>query len=289
MMFRNLRGLLCLWILLSTFVIGGCTAQRLGSYQSEYYDLMARKAHWDASENKKILQGRLPEDWIAGTDGLVLHESEADQALVALSDDALKASSGASDLRTRIALVRLSAMAAWQAGAAGYDRVLPVTLEGQRLCDSITANEFGAPRDCALLLGIGVLASWDQVVDDIKQFDTAWANNNLTLPESYFQQAQQVKTTLDDNWKNLSVAIAGLSRIDGLDDSVKLFYERQQYRAQCNYFAFLEPVATLPHHQQFVDQAGDDFCAMREELTAKWRSDNCGPETIAWSTWCPGE
>ena len=118
MVFRNLRGLLCLWILLSTFVIGGCTAQRLASYQSEYYDLMARKAHWDASENKKILQGRLPEDWIAGTDGLVLHESEADQALVALSDDALKASSGASDLRTRIALVRLSAMAAWRSSSS---------------------------------------------------------------------------------------------------------------------------------------------------------------------------
>lgn len=288
-MLRNPRAALCLWILFSTIVIGGCTAQRFASYQSEYYDLMARKADWNADESKKALQGRLPEDWIAGTDGLVLDESEADQALVALSDEALKASSSATDLRTRIAFVRLSAMAAWQAGAAGYDRVLPITLEGQRLCDSITAKEFGAPRDCALLLGIGVLASWDQVVDDIKQFDTAWVNNNLALPESYFGQAQQVKTTLDDNWKNLSVSIARLSVIDGLDASVKVFYQRQQYRAHCNYFAFLEPVDTLPRHEQFVNQARDDFCAMRKELTAGWRSENCGKDTIAWKTWCPGE
>ena len=55
--------------------------------------------------------------------------------------------------------------------ATGYDRVLSITLEGQRPCDSVTAEEFGAPRDCALLRGIGVPAGWDQVVDDIKQFD----------------------------------------------------------------------------------------------------------------------
>jgi hypothetical protein len=283
------RAALYLLILFGTLAATGCTAQRFTSYQSEYYDLMARKSDWDASENKKTLRGRLPEDWIAGNDGLVVDESEIDQALVALSDEALKASSSASDLRTRIAFVRLSAVAAWQAGAAGYDRVLPITLEGQRLCDSITAKEFGAPRDCALMLGIGVLASWDQVVDDIKQFDTAWVNNNLALPERYFEQAQQVKTTLDDNWKNLSVSIARLSVIEGLDGSVKAFYERQQYRAQCNYFAFLEPVDTLPAHAQFVKKARADFCAMRKQLTAKWRSGNCGPETITWSTWCPGE
>jgi len=288
-MFRCPRVAFCLFILFGTLALGGCTAQRFASYQSDYYDLMARKSDWDAGENKEALRGRLPADWIAETDGLVVDDSGIDQALVALSDEALKASSSASDLRTRIAFVRLSAMAAWQAGAAGYDRVLPITLEGQRLCDSITAKEFGAPRDCALLLGIGVLASWDQVVDDIKQFDTAWANNGLALPESYFAQAQQVKTSLDDNWKNLSASVARLSAIDGLDDSVKAFYERQQYRAQCNYLAFLEPVNTLPAHEQFVNNARADFCAMRKELTAKWRSENCGAEPIAWNTWCPGE
>ncbi|GMQ74823.1 MAG: hypothetical protein BMS9Abin01_0063 [Gammaproteobacteria bacterium] len=283
------RVALYLLILFGTLAATGCTAQRFTSYQSEYYDLMARKSDWDAGENKNTLRGRLPEDWIAGNDGLVVDESEIDQALVALSDEALKASSSASDLRTRIAFVRLSAMAAWQAGKAGYDRVLPITLEGQRLCDSITAKEFGAPRDCALLLGIGVLASWDQVVDDIEQFDSAWENNNLVLPESYFEQAQQVKATLDDNWKNLSASIVKLSAVDGLDDSVKIFYERQQYRAQCNYFAFLEPVDTLQGQEGFVQKARADFCAIRQDLTPRWRSENCGEQTIAWSTWCPGE
>lgn len=288
-MFRFPRVAFCLCALLAMLAAGGCTAQRFTSYQSEYYDLMARKSDWDASENKKVLRGRLPEDWIAGADDLALDESEVDQALAALADEALKASSSVSDLRTRIAFVRLSAMAAWQAGAAGYDRVLPITLEGQRLCNSVTAKEFGAPRDCALLLGIGVLASWDQVVADIEKFDTAWEKNNLALPESYFEQAHEVKTILDDNWKNLSVSIATLSVIDGLDDSVKAFYERQQYRAHCNYFAFLEPVDTLPGHEQFVKQARGDFCAIRTELTSQWRSGNCGEEPIAWSTWCQGE
>jgi hypothetical protein len=283
------RAALTLLILLGTLAATGCTAQRFTSYQSEYYDLMARKSDWDAGENKKTLRGRLPEDWVAGNDGLVVDEGEIDQALVALSDEALEASSRASDRRTRIAFVRLSAMAAWQAGTAGYDRVLPITLEGQRLCESITAKEFGAPRDCALLLGIGVLASWDQVVDDIKQFDTAWENNNLVLPESYFEQAQQVKATLDDNWKNLSASITNLSAVDGLDGSVKTFYERQQYRAQCNYFAFLEPVDTLQGQEGFVQEARADFCAIRQDLTPRWRSENCGEETIVWSTWCPGE
>ncbi|GMQ77040.1 MAG: hypothetical protein BMS9Abin01_2348 [Gammaproteobacteria bacterium] len=283
------RAALYLLILFGTLAVTGCTAQRLSSYQSEYYDLMARKSDWDAGDNKNTLRGRLPEDWVAGNDALVVDESEIDQALVALSDEALKASSSTSDLRTRIAFLRLSAMAAWQAGTAGYDRVLPITLEGQRLCDSITAREFGAPRDCALLLGIGVLASWDQVVDDIEQFDSAWENNNLVLPESYFEQAQQVKVTLDDNWKNLSASITNLSAVDGLDDSVKIFYERQQYRAQCNYFAFLEPVDTLQGQEAFVQEARADFCAIRQDLTPRWRSESCGEETIAWSAWCPGE
>ena len=283
------RAALYLLILFGTLAATGCTAQRFTSYQSEYYDLMARKSDWDAGDNKTTLRGRLPEDWVAGDDALVVAESEIDQALLALSDEALKASSRASDLRTRIAFVRLSAMAAWQAGAAGYDRVLPITLEGQRLCDSVSAKEFGAPRDCALLLGIGVLASWDRVVDDIEQFDSAWENNNLVLPESYFEPAQQVKATLDDNWKNLSASITNLSAIDGLDGSVKAFYERQQYRAQCNYFAFLEPVDTLQGQGEFVQKARADFCAIRQDLTPRWRSESCGGETIAWSTWCPGE
>jgi hypothetical protein len=87
----------------------------------------------------------------------------------------------------------------------------------------------------------------------------------------------------------LKASITALSAIDGLDASVKAFYQRQQFRAHCNYFAFLEPVNTLAHHEQFVKQVGDDFCAMRQELTAGWRSESCGKDTIAWRTWCPGE
>ncbi len=283
------RAALYLLLLFGTLAATGCTAQRFTSYQSEYYDLMARKSDLDAGDNKETLRGRLPEDWFVGDNGLAADEREIDQALAALSDESLKASSSASDLRTRIAFVRLSAMAAWQAGAAGGDRVLPITLEGQRLCDSVTAEEFGAPRDCALLLGIGVLASWDRVGDDIEQLGAAWENNDLVLPESYIEQAQRVKATLDDNWKNLSVSIVKLSAIDGLDGSVKAFYERQQYRAQCNYFAFLEPVDTLQGQQEFVQEAGADFCAIRQDLTPRWRSENCEGGTIVWSTWCPAE
>ena len=144
------------------------------------------------------------------------------------------------------------------------------------------------PRDCALLLGIGVLASWDGVVDDIKQFDAAWEANNLVLPDEFFEPAQQVKMTLDDNWKNLEAAIATLAAIEGLDESVRTFYARQQHRAHCNYFAFLEPVATLEESRRLrargprrlLSDSRVPYGGMAHRRLRRTMGSN-------WSRWCP--
>jgi hypothetical protein len=75
-----------------------------------------------------------------------------DVALLAVARQAHSARDQASDARTNISTLRLAANAGWESATPeGLEIADAASAEGVRRCDAVSDQQFGAPRDCALL------------------------------------------------------------------------------------------------------------------------------------------
>ena len=128
-------------------VLTACTGTKLNTFDSDFERLYAAKV--TSSQNND--------------DASAL---AADFDLLDLSERAKAAGDEAKtkDWRTAVAFYRIAALAAWQAGEHGEDRILPITNAGQALCEGKTAE---APRDCILIMIIGPLAIHDDLAQDL--------------------------------------------------------------------------------------------------------------------------
>lgn len=75
----------------------------------------------------------------------------AQQQLAQIARDAAAQASSATNPKDRVALYRVAAVAAWQAGPAGSSLVIPVTDAGTAACEALPQKDEAAPRDCSLI------------------------------------------------------------------------------------------------------------------------------------------
>ena len=100
------------------------------------------------------LQGKLDDDLakLAANRGA---NRAADRAavqaqLAQLAQEAQTAAQGESDPQNKVALYRIAALAAWQAGSAAADRVSLIATEGASACAALPAAQ-QRPTDCAII------------------------------------------------------------------------------------------------------------------------------------------
>ena len=92
---------------------------------------------------------------------------QSQMALDTLAKDSAGQAQKEKDARNSIAFYRVAATAAWQSGS---DDVITYAGKGEALCDA-GGNVNEAPRDCAMLKLIPMLASVDQTTDDLDRLN----------------------------------------------------------------------------------------------------------------------
>lgn len=73
------------------------------------------------------------------------------QQLAQIAREAAAQASSATNPKDRVALYRVAAVAAWQAGPDGSSLVLPITDAGTAACAALPQKDKEAPRDCSLI------------------------------------------------------------------------------------------------------------------------------------------
>ncbi|HUP10183.1 MAG TPA: hypothetical protein VMU47_23730 [Caldimonas sp.] len=73
------------------------------------------------------------------------------QRLVQIAREANQEAASTKNPKDAVSAYRIAAVAAWQAGLAGKDLVLPVTSAGTAACDALPQKDKDAPRDCSLI------------------------------------------------------------------------------------------------------------------------------------------
>ena len=88
------------------------------------------------------------------------------QQLAQIARDAAAQASSTTNPKDRVALYRVAAVAAWQAGPDGSSLVLPITDAGTAACEALPQKDKEAPRDCSLIRLARPMAVQD---DDARQ------------------------------------------------------------------------------------------------------------------------
>jgi len=92
---------------------------------------------------------------------------EVRAGFILVAQDAMGMAGKAKERATNIAILRLAAVSAWRAQDRDYRNgeagslAFAAAEKGKQLCGTVSAREFGAPRDCALLRIIPTLVQYD--------------------------------------------------------------------------------------------------------------------------------
>jgi hypothetical protein len=208
-----LRGGVWTAIFFLSFIYG-CTATTLSGLQSDFVTLYQQK---DRCEQARKKGKALPSECMA----------DYDQALMDIALEAEKLVGRAEDAGTRVGLLRLGALAAWQGGEEGFNKADDLASRGSRLCDSLDKKGFGAPRDCAILRLVPALVAHDSWVAQFKGLPTKSPEEKI----HFFQKfARNYKL---NTWDPVAEQESVLAREPGIDASLLLYLKRQKNAFYC--------------------------------------------------------
>jgi hypothetical protein len=194
--------------------IYGCTAASFSSLQSDFITLYQQKDRCEQAQKK---DETLPSECMA----------DYDQALINIAQEAEKLEGKAEDARTRIGILRLGALAAWQAGEKGFNKADDLASKGSRLCESLDREHFGAPRDCAILGVLPALVAHDSWVAQSKDLATKNPEDKAVFFENF---AANYKL---NTWDVVAKQEALLAKDPKIDASLLLYLRRQKNAFYC--------------------------------------------------------
>ena len=209
----------CLLVLLVAPLLA-CTATRLATLQGDFNDLYGTKnacEEQDASARALSCEGQ----------EIPLYE-------LAVSAEA--AAGKARDARTRIALLRLAGVSAWQGVGRNADQLVTrVSLEGVKRCDALEERvrrqeTWGAPRDCAMLVLLPALLAHDVQLENFAALQTA---ASCSVGEVSYRD-------IVDSYADSTVLFVATQKskalgYTGSSPSVRLYVEETQKRMLCNF------------------------------------------------------
>jgi hypothetical protein len=195
----------------------------------------------------------------------------------AIADEAGRLAREASSPATRVALLRLEATAAWQAGRD--DQARAAADRAQPLCEASDAA--AGARDCAVLAVLPALIAVDR-------YGRAWAALRAAPGGDAATRVtaleRQYRTQL---WPQFNAAAAGAQRTPGLPESFGAYLDRQRVRSFCTYREVGREAVMVIGGLPFDPALGcpdtaaglDDAAAMAERLAALRRAQPARPPT----------
>jgi hypothetical protein len=193
----------------------GCTAATFSSLQSDFITLYQQKDRCEELQKKK--NEALPSECMV----------DYGQALMDIAKEAEKLEGKAEDARTRIGILRLGALAAWQGGEKGFGKANDLASKGIRLCDSLDRERFGAPRDCAVLRALPALIAHDSWLTQAEALATKSPEDKTAFFERF---AANYKF---NTWDVVEKQESLLEKSPRIDPSVFVYLRRQKNAFYC--------------------------------------------------------
>lgn len=230
-----MRNRAVVWLGTGAALLLSCTATRLATLQGDFNDLYEAKRACDEP---------------GGDAPLCLGAQEV--ALYELATEAEKAAGQAKDARTKITLLRLAGVAAWQGAGQHADAlVTKVSLEGVKACDTLEARvrqkeTWGAPRDCTMLVLLPALLAHETQLEKLASLRAA---KSCTAGDVELRK-------IADSYADSTVLFVDTHEAkalgyQGTSESVRAYVAETKRRMQCGF------------HTEVIDVASD-FC--REQI-----------------------
>jgi hypothetical protein len=157
----------------------------------------------------------------------------AESQLAAVANDARAQAADCGDPKDRIALYRVAAVAAWQAGPLGARLVAPISADGIAECDALPAKDQPA-RDCSLIRLAEPMAVQDQLARQLVTLQRQLPPvPGAKLPSADLAPVQQLFDGFENQFERVSKVRDGLANLD-VPAAFKLQTERELARIYCN-------------------------------------------------------
>lgn len=142
----------------AVLVLAACTAATFSGLQTDFDQLQDRARDCAGSNDAGL--------------GFSECAGQTRTAMLDLARQAEEAAGDAGDPRTRIGLLRLAGVAGWQSRLdAGYTLAGAVSVQGLEQCRALPADQFGAPRDCAIHEILPALIAHESTVERAKAIE----------------------------------------------------------------------------------------------------------------------
>jgi hypothetical protein len=204
--------------------------------------------------------------------------------LLAIADQAQAVADKEKDKRSALSALAMGGLAAVKAGPQGYEKAVNIGERGKRECQALPEEQFGAPRDCAVLSVVADLAKSEQLAERITKLKDRQDPTTSDLPESANDEVIALNSDLASAWTGFNEATEKALAMPEVDDSVKSYFSRQRLTAYCNYDTFLQIASNLPgtgaQPAAGFAASKESFCAIRSTAPSTLRDQRCpGKET----------
>lgn len=239
----------CLTTLVA-LVLAACTAAKFSDLQSDYDRLLDRTLACADQQRAADL-------------GFSACAGQHGTAMLDLARSAEEVAGEASDARTRIGLLRLAGMAGWQSRIEpGFTLAGAVSLQGQELCRGLPAEQFGAPRDCAIHLILPALVAHESTLQLAEAFDVESSGETERR-----EMRDRIDTYLAATWDFIEPKRAEIAADNRIDPLFLTYLDGQREIILCTAHGKLAPLART---------LGDAALADRVARAAEARADESG-------------
>jgi hypothetical protein len=234
----------------------GCTAGKFDNLQAQLEDLEHQRIDCAAAENQLEDSAALNV-----AEDVALRCGDAGPQYVAIARDARAAASGASDARTRIGLLRLAASAGAQSGGPeGREIAGAAGEQGRQECQQLPSDQFGAPRDCALLAIMPAMIAHESAVGEVERLKAA----PDPLSEADAQLVRDLAKSYGQNTRGYIDAKTSVVEADPtLPASFKRYVEAQQKPILCTMLA-IQHLAVRIKEPALADEMLREAVSLRE-------------------------
>ena len=231
----------------TALVLAACTAAKFSDLQSDYDRLLDRTLACADQRQAADL-------------GFSACAGQHGTAMLDLARAAEEVAGEAGDARTRIGLLRLAGMAGWQSRIEpGFALAGAVSLQGQELCRGLPAEEFGAPRDCAIHLILPALVAHESTLQRAEAFDVETGDETERR-----EMLDRIGTYLAATWDFIDSKQGEIAADNRIDPLFFTYLDNQRQTILCTAHARLAPLART---------LGDAALADRVARAAEARAD----------------
>ena len=199
----------CLFLAFALFA-GGCNAVDLSQLNSSY-DALVDKRKAGITDGLTVPKSPVSED-----PGVQQQEGQAilSDRFGVLAQDAFALAGKASEPATQIAAYRIAGLAAWQHSSTD-PLIDDAQTAGLAVCDNLSEDAIGAPRDCAILRYLKIMAGYEEIAQAMNKLSDPTQENLAVIQNNWLTGMGSLGETEMTAWSDITSSSRAYAGING--------------------------------------------------------------------------